>query len=110
MDEGKPRPQQRTRRGLVQEDLKIKETRGEMEKKHKQAWFRAKESTKEKIIDQWKSQCSGPVTRNHQLRTDGRTVYKLDSVDDNGDGYYSDYTANSEATYNFNVHFCVRYY
>ena len=78
-----------------------------MEKEHKQAWIRAKDSTKEKMIAQWKSQSSGPVTKNHQLRTDGHTVYKLDFVDEDGDEYYSDYTANSEATYDFNVHSSV---
>ena len=78
-----------------------------MDKEHKQAWIRVKDSTKEKMIDQWKSQSSGPVTNNHQLRTNGHTVYKLDFEDDNGGGYYSDYTANSEGTYDFNVHSSV---
>ena len=107
MNEAKPRQQQRSRRGPVREDLKIKEAWGEIEKEHKQAWIRAKDSTKEKMIAQWKSQSSGPVTKNHLLRTDGRTIYKLDFVDEDGDGYYSDYTANSEATYDFNVHSSV---
>ena len=35
------------------------------------------------------------------------TVYKLVFEDNKGDGYYPDYTANSEATYNFNVHSSV---
>ena len=107
MNEGKLWLQQRTRRGSVQEDLKITTAWGEMDKEHKQAWIRVKDSTKEKIIDQWRSKSSGLVTKNHQLRTNGRTVYKLEFEDDNGDGYYSDYTANSEATYNFNVHSSV---
>ena len=87
--------------------MKITNAWGEMEKEHKQAWIRTKDSTKEKIIDQWKSKSSGPVTKNHQLRTNGRTVYKLEFEDDNGEGYYSDYTANSEATYDFNIHSSV---
>ena len=32
-----------------------------------------------------------------------RTVYKLEFEDGDGDGYYSDCTANSEGTYQFNV-------
>ena len=40
-----------------------------------------------------------PVTKNHNLRT----VYKMEFGDRNGDGYYSDCTANSEDTYQFNV-------
>ena len=107
MNEEKSWPEQKTRRKPVREDLKIREAWGEMDKEHKQAWIRAKDSTKEKMIDQWKSQLSGPVTKNQQLRTDGRTVYKLDFEDYNGDEYYSDYTANSEATYDFNVHSSV---
>ena len=78
MNEGKPWPEQRTRRKPVQEDLKIREAWAEMDKEHKQAWIRAKDTTKEKMIAQWKSQSSDPVTKNHQLRTDRRTVYKLD--------------------------------
>ena len=93
MNEGKPRSQQRTRQGPVQEDLMIREAWAEMDKEHKQAWIRRKDTTK--MIAQWKLQFSCPVTKNHQLRTDGRTVYKLDFVDEDGDGYYSDCTANS---------------
>ena len=93
--------------GPVREDLKIKDAWGEMDKEQKQAWFRAKDSTKEKMIAQLKSKSSSPVTKNHQLRTDRRTVYKFDFVDEDGDRYYSDYTANSEATYDFNVHSSV---
>ena len=108
MNEEKPRPQQRTRRGLVREDLTIQNPAwGEMEPEHKKAWIRASDSTKEKMIAQWKSKSTGSVTKNHQLRTDGRTVYKLEFEDENGDGYYSDYTANSKATYDFNVHSSV---
>ena len=40
---------------------------------------------------------------NHQLRTDERTVYKSNFVDEDDNGYYFDCTANSEATYNFNA-------
>ena len=80
---------------------------GRDKKEHKQAWINAKDSTKEKIFDQWKSKSSGSVTKSHQLCTDRRTVYKLEFEDDNGDGYYSDYTANSEATCDFNFHSSV---
>ena len=59
------------------------------------------------MIKQWKLQSSGPVNKNHQLRTNGRTVYKIDFVDADDDGYYSDCKANSEATYDFNAHFTV---
>ena len=107
INERKPCPPQRTRRAPVQEDLKIKEAWGEMTKEHQQEWIKAKATTKEKILAQRQPQSSGKVTKNHQLRTDGRTVYKLEFEDDNGDGYYSDYTANSEATYDFNVHSSV---
>ena len=41
------------------------------------------------------------------MRTDGRTVYKLEFEDEDGEGYYSDYTANSEAMYDYNVHSSV---
>ena len=87
----------------------IKDEWSEMTKEHKQEWIRAKNSTKDKIIAQFSnnSKSTGPVTKNHQLRTDGRAVYKLDFEDDNGDGYYSDYTANSEATFDFNAYSSV---
>ena len=75
-----------------------------MDPEHRKAWIRASDSTKEKLIAQWKSKSTGPVTKNHQLRTDGRTVYKLEFEDEDGEGYYYDYTAKSEATYSFNVH------
>ena len=85
----------------------IKDAWKEISKEHKQEWIKAKDTTKEKILAQRKSHSFGPVTKNHQLRTNGRTVYKLDFEDDNGDGYYSDYTANSEATYDFNASLAV---
>ena len=77
----------------------IQDTWKEMSREHKQEWIKAKDSTKEKILAQRKRHSSGPVTKNHQLRT----VYKLDFEDENGDGYYSDHTANSEAAYDFNA-------
>ena len=56
---------------------------------------------KEKIIAQFvvNFKSSGPVTKNHHLRT----VYKLEFEHGDGDGYYSDCTANSEGTYQFNI-------
>ena len=75
----------------------IRDAWKEMSKEHRQEWIKTKDTTKEKILAQRKSHSSGPVTKNHQLRTDGRTVYKLDFLDEDDNGYYSDCTANSEA-------------
>ena len=84
-------------------------TCGELELEHRKAWIRASDSNKEKIITQFSnnSKSAGLVTKNHQLRTDRRRVYKLEFEDDDGEGYYSDCTANSEGTFQFNVHSSV---
>ena len=103
MNEGKPQPQQKIQRRPLCKELMIKEAWKEMTKKHRQEWIKAKDTTKEKILAQRKPQSSSPATKSHQLRTDGRTVYKLDFVDENDNGYYSDCTANSEATYDFDA-------
>ena len=68
----------------------------------------ASDSVKEKILAQRHSKSSGPPTKNYQLPTNGRSVYTLDFELD-GDDYYSDYTANSEATYDFNASSAVVY-
>ena len=67
----------------------------------RKAWSNESNNNKEKIIAQFSanSKSTGPVTKNHQLRT----VYKLEFGDGDGDGYYSDCTANAEGTYQFNV-------
>ena len=84
-------------------------TWGGLEPDTRKAWIKESDSNKEKIIAQFSNnpKSAGPVTKNHQLRTDGRTVYKLEFEDDDGEGYYSDCTANSEGTYQFNVHSSV---
>ena len=108
--EGRPRPPRRTWREPFREELKIQNpTWGGLDGDFREAWSKETNSNKEKIIAQFsgKSKSAGPVTKNHQLRTDGRTVYKLEFEDEDGEGYYSDYTANSEATYDFNVHSSV---
>ena len=80
----------------------------EMSHEHQKEWMNASDSVKEKILAQRQSKSSGPPTKNHQLPTNGRTVYKLDFEMD-GDGYYSDCTANSEATFDFNASSAVVY-
>ena len=79
-----------------------------MSREHQKEWMNASDTVKEKILAQRQSQSSGPPTKNHQLPTNGRSVYKLD-FEINGDGYYSDCTANSEATYDFNASSAVVY-
>ena len=107
-NEGRPRPEQRTRREPVREDLKIKDAWPKMTKEHKREWIRAKNSTKDKIKAQFSTNSkSSPITKNHQLGTDGRTVYLVKHKDDIGEGYYSDYTANFEATFDFNANSTV---
>ena len=75
----------------------------------KKAWNKESDSNKEKIIAQFsgKFKSTGPVTKNHQLRTHGQIVYKLEFEDEDGEGYYFDCTANSETMYDFNVHSSV---
>ena len=65
------------------------------------AWSNETNENKEKTIIQFiaNSKSSGPITKNHNLRT----VYKLEFEDGDGDGYYSDCTANSEGTYQFDI-------
>ena len=70
MNEGKLHSQQRTRRRSLNEELMIKEAWKEMTKEHRQECIKAKDTTKQKILAQRKLHSSGPVTKNHQLRTD----------------------------------------
>ena len=110
MKEERLRPPQRTRREPAQEELKIQNpTWGVLDRDLKKAWIKESDINKEKIIAQFsgKSISAGPVANNCQLHTDGRTVYKLEFEGEDGEGYYSDCTATSEATYNFNVHSSV---
>ena len=83
----------------------------EMSHEHQKERMNASDSVKEKILAQRQSKSSGPPTKNHQLPTNGRTVYKLDfvGVDDDNNGYFSDRTANSEATFDFNASSAVVY-
>ena len=67
----------------------------------KRAWACETNNNKEKIIAQFvaNSKSSGPVTKNHNLRT----VYKMEFEDRNGGEYYSACTANSEGPFQFGV-------
>ena len=84
-------------------------TWGELDGDLRKVWSKESNSNKEKIIAQFSenSKLVGPVTKYHQLRIDGCPVYKLEFEDEDGEGYYSVCTANSEATYDFNVHSSV---
>ena len=70
----------------------------------------ASDSVKEKILGQRQSKSSGPPTKNHQLPTK-HSVYKLNffCVNEDNNGYFSDRTANSEATFDFNASSAVVY-
>ena len=109
-EEGRPRPPRRTRQEPCCKELKIQSlTWGGLDGDLRKAWSSETNSNKEKIIAQFsgKSKSAGPATKNHQLCTDGHTVYKLEFEDEDGEGYYFDCTANSEATYDFYVHSSV---
>ena len=103
MNERKPPPRQRNQRQPVREELKIKDGWDEMTKEHRQEWMKAKPSVKEKILAQRQAKSSGPPTKNHQLPTGKRVVYRVVADEDDDNGYFSDQTANSEATYDFNA-------
>ena len=104
MNERKPPPRQRNQRQPVREELKIKDGWDEMTREHKREWQNATASVKEKILAQRQAKSSGPPTKNHQLPTGKRVVYRMVLADDEDDnGYFSDRTANSETTYDFNA-------
>ena len=106
LKEGRPRPPRRTHREPVCEELKIQNpTWAGLQGDFRKAWSNETNDNKERIIAQFSSNSKsvGAVTKNHQLRT----VYKMEFEDGDGDGYYSDCTANSEGTYQFNVNSSV---
>ena len=101
LKQGKPRPPSRSRRREpLCKELQIKEpTWSELEDDTKRAWTRESNKDKDLIIAQLLAESKVPVTKNHNLRT----AYRLEFVDSDGDGYYSDCTANSEGTWGLNV-------
>ena len=107
MKQGKPRPSSRSRRQEpLCKELQIKEpTWSELEDDTKRAWARESNKNKDLIIAQFVAESKVPVTKNHNLRT----AYKLEFVDSDGDGYYSDCTANSEGTWGLNVNSILVY-
>ena len=108
MKEGRPRPPRRTRQEPICEELKIQNPiwaglDGDLRK----AWSNETNNNKEKIIAQFSSnsKSTATATKNHHLRT----VYRTEFEDEDGEAYYFDCTANSEDTYQFNVHSSVYY-
>ena len=80
--------------------MQIKEsTWSGLEDDTKRAWARESNKNKDFIIAQFVAESKVPVTKNHNLCT----VYKLEFVDNDGDGYYSECTVNSEGTWGLNV-------
>ena len=104
MEQGRPRPPPQTRQKPVQDELKIlNSTWSGLQGDTKRAWSNETNENKENIIAQCvaNSKSSGPVKKNHNLRT----VYKFEfeDGDGDGDGYYSDCTADFEVTHSFDV-------
>ena len=100
MKQGKPRLTSRTRQEPLHKELQIKEpTWGGLEDDTRRAWACESNKNKDLIIAQFVAESKVPITKNHNLRT----AYKLEFVDSDGDGYYSDCTANSEGTWGLNV-------
>ena len=100
MNQGKPRPPPITRQEPLCQELRIKDpTWSGLKPNTRQSWARESNNNKEKIIAQFVAEfkSSTPVTKNQYLRT----VYRI-KFDDN-DWYESDFTANSESTFQFNV-------
>ena len=102
LKEGRPCLPRRMCQEPVCDKLKIQNpTWSRLQGDTKRAWSNETNENKEKIIAQFvaNSKSSGPVTKNHNLRT----VCTLEFDDGNGDGYYSDCIANSEGTYQFDI-------
>ena len=80
-------------------------TWGRLDPNLRKAWIRESDNNKKSIIIQFSgsSKFAAPATKNHQLRT----VYRTEFEDKDSEAYYSDCTANSEGTYQFNVHSSV---
>ena len=99
LKEGKPRPPSRSRRQEPpREELKIKQPIwSKLRKETRDAWIRESEETKDMIDGQFagKSKAIVPATKNHNLCT----AYNINSVDT--DGYDSDFTQNSDGTFQF---------
>ena len=102
LKEGRHCTPRKARQELVRNELKIQNpTWSRLQGDTRKAWSNESNENKEKCIPQFiaNSKSSGPVTKNHNLRT----VYKLEFKDGDVDGYYFDCTANSDGTYCFDV-------
>ena len=100
MKQGKPRPPPRTRQEPLRQELQIKDpTWSELKLDIRQSWARESNDNKEMIIAQFvaESKSSVPASKNQNLQT----VYRMKF--DDKDEYESDFTANSEGTFQFNV-------
>ena len=101
LNQGKPRPSPRSRRREPpREELKIKQpTWSKLKKETRDAWARELNENKDLIVEQFvgNSKAIVPATKNHNLCT----AYNIEFVD--SDGYESDYTHNSEGTFQFVV-------
>ena len=65
------------------------------------SWIKESNDNTEMVIAQFvaESKSGIPVTKTRNLRT----VYRMEFEDSNGDGYNSDFTANSEGIFQFNA-------
>ena len=100
MKEGRPHPPPRTRQEPLCQDLQIQDpTWSGLQDDTKRVWAWESNGNKEKIIAQFvaDSKSSGPVTKYQNLRT----VHRLEF--DDSDGYESDFTTNSEGTFQFDI-------
>ena len=98
LKEGKPHQPPRTRREPLRKELKIKQPIWKnLKKETKDAWIRESNENKDLIVKQLAGNSKVIVltTKNHNLRT----AYNTEFVD--SDGYASDFTHNSEGTFQF---------